>query len=138
MNIEHLEKIVEDLCENFEVYAPPVPVELMLRQPRDGMWEEVDIAQMSGSFRRISERYSPRMTIARLLVRHIMVSEWGKQYELATIKRDENMINAFARMILMPRDMVLGLTSSMRTPTLLSDHFEIPESDAEIRLLELN
>lgn len=137
MNTEQLEQIATELCEIFEVYAPPIPIELMLQHPRENMWEEVDVTQLSGSFLSVKERFSPRMSLARLLVRHIVHSEWGSQNDLEGILDDDDYTNAFARMLLMPRDMVTGLTESMRNPTTMSTHFEVPESDAEQRLLEL-
>ena len=137
MDSERLEDIAQELCDIFEVYAPPVPIELMLRSPQADMWEEVDVSQLSGSFMSIKERHSPRMSLARLLVRHIASSDWGNQRDIADIADDTELTNSFARMILMPREMVNGLTSSMRNPKTMSTHFEVPESDAEERLLEM-
>lgn len=137
MDSERLEDIAQELCDSFEVYAPPVPIELMLRSPKADMWEEVDVSQLSGSFMSIKERHSPRMSLARLLVRHIVSSDWGNQHDLTDIANDTELTNSFARMILMPREMVNGLTSSMRNPKTMSTHFEVPESDAEERLLEM-
>lgn len=138
MNNEQLEALAQELCDTFEIYAPPVPVELMLRQPKENMWDEVDPSQLSGTFMNLSERFSPRMSLARLLVRHITMSEWGKQHNLPAVIVDKESINNFARKILMPREMVEGLTASMRNPTTMSTHFEVPESDAEERLLEMS
>ena len=137
MDNERLEEIAAELCDKFEVYAPPVPIELMLQKPLPGMWEEVDVTQLSGSFMSLKERFSPRMSVARLLVRHIVSSEWGRQHNLPGMVNDEQQTRAFARMLLMPREMVRGLTDSMRNPKTMSTHFEVPESDAEERLLEL-
>lgn len=137
MDIEHLEAITQELCDIFEVYAPPIPIELMLRRPQQDMWEEVDVNNLSGSFMSVKERYSPRMSLARLLARHIALSPWGEQHNLATLMNDEMLLNTFARMLVMPREMVLGLTSSMKNPKAMSNHFEVPESDAQERLIEL-
>lgn len=137
MDIERLEEIAQELCDIFEVYAPPVPIELMLRRPLADMWEEVDVTQLSGSFMSIKERFSPRMSLARLLVRHITSSDWGNQHNLTDVADDTDLTRSFARMILMPREMVNGLTLSMRNPKTMSTHFEVPESDAQERLLEL-
>jgi len=137
MNIETLENITEEICESFEVYAPPVPVELMLQKPPVGMWEEIDVTRLSGSFLSVAERYSPRMSLSRLLARHIAASDWGKERGIDAILGNEKVLNAFARMLLMPREMVNGLTSNMKNPQTMSMHFEVPESDARQRLLEL-
>lgn len=138
MDMKTLENITEEICEAFEVYAPPVPIELMLQKPPDGMWEEIDVTQLSGSFLSISERYSPRMSLSRLLARQIAASDWGKERNIDQILGNQEALNAFARMLLMPRDMVEGLTSNMRNPQTMSMHFEVPESDARERLFELS
>ena len=137
MDTDYLENLAQEICDVFVVYAPPVPIELMLQKPVADMWEEVDVTQLSGSFMNIKERFSPRMSVARLLVRHIVLSEWGQQHDIAHVLADKESINRFARMLLMPKEMVLGLTTSMRNPKTMSTHFEVPESDAQDRLLEL-
>ena len=134
---KNLEAIVQEICGIFDVYAPPVPVELMLQKPPDGLWEEVDVSQLSGSFLSIKERYSPRMSMARLLSRHIAVSSWGAERSVNTIIDDTDSVNRFARMLMMPEDMVTALTSSKRNPKAMSLHFEVPEDDARQRMLEL-
>lgn len=137
MEQKELETIATEICETYEVFAPPVPVEIMLQKPRDNMWEELDPAQLSGSFMNITDRYSPRMSLARMLVRHIAASDWGQERNLHTILGDTQTLNMFARMLVMPEDMVVGLTSSARNPKTMSIHFEVPEDDARDRLLEL-
>ena len=137
MDFEKLEEIAEEICEAFEAFAPPIPVELMLQQPPESMWDEIDVAQLSGSFLSIKERYSPRMSLARLLVRHIAASAWGIERGLDKILGDTELLNAFARMLLMPKEMINGLTTAMKTPQSISIRFEVPESDAKDRLLEL-
>jgi hypothetical protein len=137
MDFDTLEEIAQEICEEFEAFAAPIPVELMLQQPPENMWEEIDVAQLSGSFLSIKERYSPRMSLARLLVRHIAASEWGKARGLDKILGDSELLNAFARMILMPKEMISGLTTAMKTPQSVSLRFEVPESDAKDRLIEL-
>lgn len=136
-NQRQLEEVSIEICETFDVYAPPVPIELMLQKPPEGMWAEVDVSQLSGSFLNIKERYSPRMSLSRLLVRHIAASDWGKDRNLDRLLGDSDGIGAFARMLLMPEDMVNGLTSGARNPKTMSMHFEVPEEDARLRLLEL-
>jgi hypothetical protein len=137
MDFDTLEEIAQEICEAFESFAPPIAVELMLQQPPESMWDEIDVAQLSGSFLSIKERYSPRMSLARLLVRHIAASEWGISRGLDKILGDSELLNAFARMILMPREMISGLTTAMKTPQAISLRFEVPESDAKDRLIEL-
>lgn len=137
MDMQDLESIADEICEAFEVYAPPVPIELMLQKPPEGMWDEIDVTRLSGSFLSVAERYSPRMSLSRLLARHIAASEWGKEQGIDKILGDEETLNAFARMLVMPKEMVSGLTNNMKNPQTLSMHFEVPESDARERLLDL-
>lgn len=138
MDIQNLEEIAEEICEAFEVYAPPIPIELMLQKPGDGLWEEIDVGKLSGTFMSFTHRYSPRMSFSRLLVRHIAASDWGKERGVDAILGNETMLNIFARMLLMPKEMVTGLTSTMRNPQTLSIRFEVPESDARERLIDLS
>ena len=135
--LQHLEAVAADVMQAFEVKAPPVPVESMLQRPREGMWEEVDVSQLSGSFLTVKDYYSPRMSLARLLARHIIWSAWGKAHELGDIGRDEEMIRTFARMLVMPASMVNPLSAAAKNPTAMSMHFEVPEDDARLRLKEL-
>lgn len=136
-DLTELENITRDICEAFEIYAPPVPIELMLQAPLEGMWHELDPSQLSGSFMRIDGRYSPRMSLARLLARHIVQSDWGKDRQLDALITDPDTLNRFARMLIMPENMVEGLAGSARTPKAMSLRFEVPEEEARQRLLEL-
>lgn len=137
-DIERLEQLAEELVRDFEIHAPPIPIETMLQRPKDGMWETVDVNQLSGTFLSIRDQYSPRMSLARLLVRHIASSPWGKARGVMEIlRKDEENIKAFARMLVMPREMVNSLPSSGRNPGAMNLEFEVPEDDAYQRLAEL-
>jgi hypothetical protein len=136
-DLKRLEEIAAELINTFDINTPPVPIESMLQHPKPDMWEEVDISKLSGGFLNIREYYSPRMSLARLLARHVIISQWGKERGLSEIMRDEDMIYAFARMLIMPASMVNSLSSGARTPSAMSVHFEVPEEDARIRLQEL-
>ena len=136
--IKHLETAAIDLLEIYEIDEPPIPIETMLRNPRDNMWKQVDINQLSGTFLSIKDQFSPRMSLARLLVRHIVKSDWGRERELEAIfVEDEELLHAFARMLIMPAPMVEKLSSGARNPMAISLKFEVPEDDARIRLSEL-
>lgn len=138
-DLKHLETIAHELLKSFDIQAPPVPIESMLQNPKAGMWDEVDVNQLSGTFLSIKDQYAPRMSLARLLARHVASSEWGKQRGLLDIfKRNEEMIRAFARMIIMPASMINEMTFSNRNPMSISQEFEVPEDDARQRLLELS
>jgi hypothetical protein len=134
---KQLEVIATELIESFDIKAPPIPIESMLQHPKPDMWEEVDIAKLSGGFLNIKEIYSPRMSLARLLARHIANSDWGKARGIPEMLKAEDQMHAFARMLIMPRDMVKALSSGARMPTTMSFHFEVPEEDARLRLVEL-
>ncbi len=135
--LEHLEAAAAELIEVFEIHSPPVPVESMLQNPRPDMWEEVDISQLSGTFLSIKDHYSPRMSLARLLARHIIASEWGRSRGIPNILSDDSAVRAFARMLIMPASMVRALSAGARNPTAMSMHFEVPEEDSRLRLQEL-
>lgn len=133
-----LEHVTQELMTLFNISMPPIPVESMLQHPKPDMWEEVDISQLSGTFLRITDRYSPRMSIARLLARHIINSPWGSAHGLRELVRDEDTLHRFARMLMMPASMIMELGSSARTPMLISLHFEVPEEEARLRLDDLD
>jgi hypothetical protein len=135
--LPELEKIASEVIATFDIKAPPVPIESMLQHPKSDMWAEVDIAQLSGGFLSFKNQFSPRMSLARLLARHIMVSAWGAARNMKPLASDQNQVNMFARMLIMPIAMVRALSTSARTPTTLSLHFEVPEEDARERLIEL-
>jgi hypothetical protein len=133
-----LESIANEVIETFEIQSPPVPIESMLQHPRPGMWDEVDIAQLSVGFLSIKSPYSPRMSLTRLLARHIIYSEWGQARRIAEAAPSDAEIYAFARMLIMPLPMIRALSASARNPRHMSLHFEVPEADARERLTEIS
>jgi len=134
-----LENIAAELLAEFNVQAPPVPIETMLQKPRAGMWEEVNVNQLSGTFMSFKEPFSPRMSMARLLVRHLATSPWGDARRVREILgTNEETLRMFARMLIMPREMLASLTTTQRTAAYISSHFEVPEADAHQRLLDLS
>lgn len=138
--LEQLEKIASELIKTFAIDGAPVPIEIMLQRPKPDMWDEVDITELSVGFLKTGGHFSPRMSLARLLARHIAQSEWGKNRgirELLRNDKNEDMLRAFARMLIMPAAMVTALSASGRTPMTMSLHFEVPEEDARLRLSEL-
>ena len=140
MNNEKLEAIASELIRTFEIQDPPIPIEIMLQRPKEGMWDEVDITQLSVSFLKTGGPYSPRMSLTRLLARHIVRSEWGADRGLEEVLKHpqkEEVIQAFARMLIMPLEMIKKLSIGARTPITMSMHFEVPEDDARLRLEEV-
>jgi hypothetical protein len=136
-DMSKLESIATEVIETFDIKAPPIPIESMLQHPKPDMWQEVDIVKLSGGFLSVKEIFSPRMSLARLLARHIASSEWGKTHDIQQILNDEDQIYAFARMLIMPIGMVKALSIGTRAPATMSFHFEVPEEDARLRLTEL-
>lgn len=136
-NLKSLEAAAAELIAVFEITTQPVPIESMLQHPKAKMWEEVNIAQLSGGFLNVSERYSPRMSLARLLARHVADSEWGQERNLPALVQSQENLHAFARMLIMPLSMVMALSSAARVPATMSFHFEVPEEDARLRLVEI-
>lgn len=139
-DFEQLEAIATELIQAFSIENPPVPIEIMLQRPKPDMWDEVDITELSVGFLRTGGHFSPRMSLARLLARHIVQSNWGEGRGLRAMMKDDKdgtKLHAFARMLIMPAKMVKALSVSSRTPGTMSMHFEVPEDDARQRLEEL-
>ena len=132
-----MEKATADLIVAFDVTAPPIPAEIMLQRPKVGMWQQVNLSELSAAFINVRERYSPRMSIARLLVRYICRSAWGAKYQLAQFQSDDAAIRTFARVLMMPGSMIAALSDELRNPISISNRFEVPEEDAQQRLIEL-
>lgn len=139
-DLNQIETVASELIQTFEITSPPIPIEIMLQRPKPDMWHEVDITELSVGFLRAGGHFSPRMSLARLLARHIIQSDWGEKHglrELFKEDKDESLLKAFARMLIMPAEMVTALAPSARTPITMSIHFEVPEDDARQRLKEL-
>lgn len=132
-----LDEIVDNLMDVFEIHTPPVPIETMLNSPRNAMWKEVNVAQLTGSFLTFTDQYSPRMSMARLLARHVINCDWGKEQNLPAMVDDDATLRVFARMLIMPAGMLKVTSRASRTPSTISMQFEVPEEDAHKRLLQL-
>lgn len=138
MNEWHaLEQVAGEVIQIFEITAPPIPIEKMLQHPKPDMWEDLDIKQLSVSFLKVTDYYSPRMSLARLLARQLVNSPWGGKRGLDVIAGDEKKLHRFTRMLVMPASMIIELSQSARTPSIMSVHFEVPIEDARMRLEEL-
>jgi hypothetical protein len=132
-----IESAIVELMDAFDVMEPPVPVEIMLQRPKAGMWKEVNLSELSTAFINIKQRYSPRMSVARLLARCACRSEWGENRKLGLIGSTDDGLRALARAILMPKGMLDRQSVSSRTPIAVSMRFEVPEDDARQRLIDL-
>lgn len=136
-DMKDLESVGRELIHLYSVSAPPIPIERMLQHPHPDMWDDVDMNDFSSTFLKVSTPYSPRMSLARFLARQIAKSPWGQQRGLDGMDEDEQVIHSLARVITMPRDLVMEINAESRTPQLISLHFEVPEDDARLRLEEL-
>ncbi|GAB4553815.1 MAG: hypothetical protein OHK0023_23250 [Anaerolineae bacterium] len=135
--LEVIERAVVELLAAFDVERPPIPIEIMLQRPRNGMWREVNLSELSISFIKLESPFSPRMAIARLLARHACRSSWGTTRGLGTFADDDTLVRAFARALLMPQNMMMVLPETGRSVQAVSQRFEVPEADAVLRLNEL-
>ena len=99
--IPPLEMLACQVIDTFEIKSPPVPIERMLQHPRPDMWEEVEIGMLSIGFLNVKEPYSPRMSLTRLLARHIVTSAWGNSRQMDILIKSSKEIHAFARSTLM-------------------------------------
>lgn len=136
VDMHKLESVVDELLRLYNVAAPPIPIERMLQHPHPDMWDDVDINDFSSSFLSISTPFAPRMSLARFLARHIAKSPWGAQRGLSEIE-ETGLIPPFARILVMPGELVLEISEESRTPEIISLHFEVPEEDALLRLQDL-
>ncbi len=139
-DLNQIESIATELIKAFDIENPPIPIEIMLQRPKSDMWAEVDITELSVGFLKTGGHFSPRMSLARLLARHILQSDWGERrglHEIFKNDKSEELLRAFARMLIMPAEMVKALSPGARNPVTMSMHFEVPEDDARLRLKEL-
>ena len=132
-----IEAAVNEIMRLFDIDQPPVPVELMLERPREGLWSRADLAELTSSFLVMTDRYSPRMSVARLLARHIARCEWGEAYGLGPIYSSKSLTNNFARALMMPQPMLEDAMQNANSRMAVINKFEVPEADYSLRLEEL-
>lgn len=137
VHLQQLEGVVAELINEFEITAPPIPVERMLQEQHQQLWHAIDITQISTGFLKVTSPYSPRMSLARFVARMVAASEWGQSRGLYPFSDHSPVFQAFARMILMPGVMLREIGIEARTAELMSAHFAVPEEDAQRRLEDL-
>lgn len=135
--LQQLEGVVAELINEFGITAPPIPVERMLQEQHKQLWNAIDITQISTGFLKVTSPYSPRMSLARFVARMVAASEWGQVRGLYPFSDHSPVFQAFARIILMPGVMMREIGVEARTPELMSEHFQVPEEDAQRRLDDL-
>ena len=132
-----INRLVTALLERYQVAEPPVPIERMLQQPFDSLWEPHP-SQISFILGHGMYRYAPRLAEARLLYRMLSESVSTRQAGLdVPWPVPRRAIKYFARCLLMPEDWVRALPATDRTPDALSELFQVTSYDALIRLAEL-
>lgn len=134
-NYAALESVANVLVAAFDVTTPPVPIDTMMMTPRPGMWPKIDLSQLTLSFTARGDRFAPRISIARLVVRQLVHTEWGKAHDLPDLIGDDPArIADFGRMVLMPLSLVEKLAVKEQNPISVAMTFMVPEDDAEARL----
>jgi hypothetical protein len=135
---KQLEMVVDELVEVYLITGPPIRVEQILQRPKPGMGDAWQPSKMSSSFIEPRKPFGPRMALARWLARQVASSPWGVDRKMDQILTDEERIHIFARILLMPRPMVMALQKESRTVETLTNHFQVPPEEAEMRLDEIN
>jgi hypothetical protein len=132
-----INRLVNALLVRYHVTEPPVPVERMLKQPLDGLWEPHP-SQISFILGHGIYRYAPRLAEARLLYRMLAESAAAREAGLDTPwPASRRVIKYFARCLLMPENWIRALPPPVRTPDAVSEIFQVTSYDAIIRLAEL-
>ena len=132
-----INRLANALLERYQVAAPPVPIERILRQPLDGLWE-AHPSQISFILGHGIYRYAPRLAEARLLYRMLSDNVAAREAGLDTpwpVSR--RAIKYFARCLLMPEGWIRALPQADRTPDAVGEIFQVTSYDAIIRLAEL-
>lgn len=132
-----LEAVVDELLALYGYRTAPIPIEAMLQHPQPLMWSEVDVSQISIGYFNMNEPYAARMSLARLLARHLITCEWGRIRGLPALGTEAELRPITARILTMPAPLVFAIHDNTRTATLMRQHFEVPSDEAEKRLGEL-
>lgn len=135
MMFPELEAAADALIVEFGVTSPPVPIDTIMMTPKPGMWPKIDLGQLTLSFTSRGDRFAPQISIARLVVRQVVHTEWGIQHKLPDLVGYEpDRIADYARMVLMPWSLIEKLPERDRNPIGIAMAFMVPEDDAELRL----
>lgn len=135
IDLNALEQAADAFIAAFKITEPPVPVDELLNRPQPGMWERVDLSQLTMSFAIRGDRFAPRVSFAKLVVRQLVQTEWGAQHKLPElIGTNAEAVLAFARMILIPRAILDTIPKARWSPIEVASDFHVPEDDAEARL----
>lgn len=129
--------LAQRLLEHYQVVAPPVPVDDMLRHPISDLWDS-NPEQVSSIIGHGLYRYAPRSAEARLLYRYISDSAAARAAGFeAPVLAARREVKYFARCLLMPAEWIRALPEAERTPDTISEKFQVTSFDALMRLAEL-
>ncbi len=132
-----IHQLVRRLLDEYDVTAPPVPIDAMLRRPVSDLWEN-NREKVSSIVGHGLYRYAPRLAEARLLYRNISDSTAARAAGFdAPWPASRREVKHFARCLLMPEDWIRALPEIDRTPDAISEKFQVTPFDALIRLAEL-
>jgi hypothetical protein len=130
-------QLVATLLQRYDVQQPPVPIERLLQEPIDSLWEPHP-SQVSFIVGHGLYQYAPRMAEARLLYRLLSDSPEAHRAGLdAPWPASRRTIKYFARCLLMPEEWIRNLTEADRTPDAICERFQVTSYDAIVRLAEL-
>jgi hypothetical protein len=133
-----LDAVIAELLNGYNIRHAPIPIEAILQQPLPDMWEQVDLAELSGTFYALNDPYGPRLALARLLIRLLSSCAWGGQRGLAELDGNPSAVYRAARALLMPRAMLTEMPASALNPTTISALYQVPLPEAEQRLIEVH
>ncbi|NOG48894.1 MAG: hypothetical protein HND48_05130 [Chloroflexi bacterium] len=135
MMFPELEAAADALIVEFGVTSPPVPIDTIMMTPKPGMWPKIDLGRSTLSFTSRGDRFAPRISIARLVVRQVVHTEWGIQHKLPRPRRLRT--RPYRRLRAYGVDAVVvdrKLPERDRNPIGIAMAFMVPEDDAELRL----
>lgn len=119
----------------FGITEPPVAIEMMMNNPRPGLWTHTDFSQLTFSFAIRGDRHAPRISMARMIVRLLIDTEFGRKHRLSElIGISPERITEMARLVLVPDTLLSHLPPSEHNAIAVAMTFMIPEDDAEARL----
>jgi len=129
--------LAQRLLDHYQITAPPVPIDDLLRNPILNLWES-NPEKVSAIIGHGLYRYAPRLAEARLLYRYISDSDAARAAGFdAPWPAARREVKYFARCLLMPEDWIRAMPDADRTPDTISEQFQVTPFDALIRLAEL-
>ncbi len=131
-------RLAESLLRYYDVAAPPVPVEQMLKEPPAGL-TVIDLTLISSVMEHGLFSHEPRMAMARLLCREIAQSAAAKEILGVDVSPSISYaeMKFFARRLLMPAPWLHELVEQGLSIDQLSEHLQVPAYAVVTRLAEI-